>query len=134
MPIHECVSFMLIKEEKILLERRSPYKETDPGLIAIPGGHMETGESQEQALEREMEEELAVAPETCAYLCSRYHPTSELQLIHYYVVSAWQGAISSMEAIEVFWSRVIAAPLDLRADKLALSAYIRRVEVGMTFS
>ena len=46
MEVHECVSFILVKGDHVLLETRSKDKDSDPGMIAIPGGHMEKGESQ----------------------------------------------------------------------------------------
>ena len=40
MQVYECVSFLLIQNEQILLEKRSKNKACDPNLIAIPGGHI----------------------------------------------------------------------------------------------
>ncbi|BDR16122.1 hypothetical protein VspSTUT11_40980 [Vibrio sp. STUT-A11] len=91
MKVHECVSFILVKNSQILLETRAKDKDTDPGAIAIPGGHMEPGEDQTQTLFRELKEELNVTPQSFLYLCSLYHPTIELQLIHYYIVTEWEG-------------------------------------------
>ncbi|MEZ9543757.1 NUDIX domain-containing protein, partial [Vibrio sp. 10N.286.48.C11] len=68
MDVHECVSFILINESQVLLEKRSESKETDPGLITIPGGHIEHGENQVQALFRELKEELNVIPTDYMYL------------------------------------------------------------------
>ncbi|MEF1227916.1 NUDIX domain-containing protein, partial [Vibrio fortis] len=50
MKTHECISFIMLDGNKILLEKRRKDKETDPGLITIPGGHIEDGETQVQAL------------------------------------------------------------------------------------
>ncbi|UXI03046.1 NUDIX hydrolase [Photobacterium sp. TY1-4] len=125
MQVHECVSFLLIEDGKILLEKRAEDKATDPGLIAISGGHIESGESQLQTLCREMKEELDVTPQAYQFLCSLYHPTKELQLIHYYVVNAWEGGLRSLEAETIEWYPISAAPIDIRADQVALSEYQR---------
>ncbi len=106
MEVHECVSFLLVSEGRVLLEKRSMTKASDPGLVAIPGGHMEDGETKEQTLVRELGEELDLEPVSFGYLCTLYHPTNELQLIHYYVVSAWAGDLRVLEADEVFWHRL----------------------------
>lgn len=107
LPVAECVSFLLIKEGSCLLERRSATKASDPNIIAIPGGHIEAGENQAQALQREVQEELGVDATRSVYLCSLYHPTEfELQLLHYYVVDQWQGEIACHEADEVFGRRL----------------------------
>ena len=125
MPCRECVAFLLIASGKILLEKRSMQKKSDPGLMAIPGGHIEEGESREQALIREMEEELCVRPENYWYLCSRHHPAEKLQLIHYYVVSRWSGELIAREADEIAWHPVPQAPIDIEVDQSALSEYLR---------
>jgi len=131
MKIYECVSFLLTDHDNVLLEKRSLQKASDPGLIAIPGGHIEPGENQQQALIRELDEELAIRPLSSAYLCTLYHPTKELQLIHYYVISAWEGEIQSLEADEVFWHSTEKAPIDIPADKTALAEYLRLKQQGL---
>ncbi|EDL67092.1 NUDIX hydrolase [Vibrio campbellii] len=125
MEVHECVSFILVKGEQVLLETRSKDKDSDPGMIAIPGGHMEKGESQPMTLLRELDEELNIKPQRCGYLCSLYHPTTELQLLHYYVVTDWVGDIQSLEAESVTWYPIINAPVATEVDRIALSEYRR---------
>jgi len=123
---HECVSFILLKDKQVLLEKRAIDKATDPGLITIPGGHIEQGETQLQTLIRELDEELTIAPIQYHYVCSLYHPTRELQLIHYYVISKWQGELTALEAETVQWYPVDSAPVGIEADKIALQE-IKRV-------
>lgn len=120
MDVHECVSFILLKKSQVLLEKRSESKETDPGLITIPGGHIEHGESQVQALFRELDEELNVVPIHYKYLCSIYHPTKELQLIHYFIVSDWKGDITAQEADSVAWYSLNTDLVGIAADSVAL--------------
>lgn len=128
MKVFPCVSFLLIRDGKVLLERRSLHKESDPGLLTIPGGHIEEGESQVEALYREISEELSVTALDNLFLCSLYHPTTELQLIHYYVISNWQGEIKAIEADDVFWQDIELCDLDIEADTLALKEYLRLVD------
>ncbi len=45
MALVECVAFMLVKDQKILAEKRKPTKHVVPGAVALPGGHMEHGEA-----------------------------------------------------------------------------------------
>ncbi|MFA0487008.1 NUDIX hydrolase [Vibrio sp. 10N.222.55.B11] len=120
MDVHECVSFIMLKESQVLLEKRSESRETDPGLITIPGGHIEHGENQVQALFRELDEELNVVPIDYQYLCSLYHPTKELQLIHYFIVSDWKGDITAQETDDVKWYSLDSAPVGIAADGIAL--------------
>jgi 8-oxo-dGTP diphosphatase len=125
MEIHECVSFLLVDSGKVLLEKRSILKESDPGLITIPGGHIEQGESHTDALVRELEEELGIQPKSFGFLCSLYHITTELQLIHYYVVTSWSGEMKVLEADEISWYQINQAPVGIEADQVALSEYSR---------
>ena len=46
----DCVAFLLVRDGHVLLERRSPSKRVVPGVLAIPGGHMEESESAEEAV------------------------------------------------------------------------------------
>ena len=128
MDVHECLSFILLNESQVLLEKRSDSKDTDPGLITIPGGHIEQGENQIQTLFRELNEELNVTPTEYTFLCSLYHPTEELQLIHYFVVTQWQGEITAQEADSIAWYPLNLAPVGIRADGVALKEVGR---VGM---
>lgn len=125
MRVHECVSFILVKDSKVLLETRAKDKETDPGTIAIPGGHMDPGEDQKQTLFRELKEELNVTPQSFVYLCSLYHPTIELQLIHYYIVSEWEGNLECYEAESVDWYTPNNPPVGTEVDTIALKEFRR---------
>ncbi|EID4334236.1 TPA: NUDIX hydrolase [Vibrio parahaemolyticus] len=120
MEANDCISFIMLNGSKVLLEKRSEQKETDPGLITIPGGHIEYGETQIQALFRELNEELNVIPTEYKYLCSLYHPTKELQLIHYFIVTNWSGDITAHEADEVKWYSLQTNQVGIAADSIAL--------------
>ncbi|EID7758609.1 NUDIX hydrolase [Vibrio parahaemolyticus] len=120
MEVNECISFIMLNGSKVLLEKRSEQKETDPDLITIPGGHIEYGETKIQALFRELNEELNVIPTEYKYLCSLYHPTKELQLIHYFIVTSWAGDITAHEADEVKWYSLQANQVGIAADSIAL--------------
>lgn len=115
----------MLDGNKILLEKRRKDKETDPGLITIPGGHIEDGETQVQALMREVKEELDVTPISYQYLCSLYHPTQELQLIHYFIVANWDGEIQAHEAEGIEWHALESATVEIAADAIALKEFER---------
>ncbi|MBY8314788.1 NUDIX domain-containing protein [Vibrio fluvialis] len=131
MEVFECVSFLLVKNGQMLLEKRSAAKTHDPNIVAIPGGHIELGENQTDALLRELDEELAVSPQKSVYLCSLYHPTGELQLLHYYVIPQWSGDIACHEADEVFWANIDPNAVETDSDKLAVMEYQRLYASGV---
>src|SRR5438046_9068767 len=69
----ECVSGVLIDDGAVLVEKRRADDDADPGLVLLPGGHVEAGESLDQGLKREMQEELGVRGEKVAPIRGRYY-------------------------------------------------------------
>ena len=58
---HRGVGTIVINSNgNILVERRSVEKITNPGKLGIIGGHIDSGESYEDAVKREVEEEIGV--------------------------------------------------------------------------
>ncbi|MEV4489097.1 NUDIX domain-containing protein [Micromonospora coxensis] len=58
--MHVVVTGALVENGAVLLVHRSPARRAYPDLWDLPGGHVEAGESELQALAREMREELGV--------------------------------------------------------------------------
>lgn len=58
--MHIVVCGALVENGAVLLVHRSPTRRAYPDLWDLPGGHVEAGESELQALAREMHEELGV--------------------------------------------------------------------------
>jgi len=56
-PKVDTIAFMVINEDTILVERRTLKARTAPGIIAIPGGHVNEGETLVEAVQRELREE-----------------------------------------------------------------------------
>ncbi len=103
--VAECVSGVLTRKSAVLVEKRRADDEADPGLTLLPGGHVEPEESLDQALKREMTEELGIRVEKTTSLLVRLYTASngERQRIHYFRVMAWKGRIRSREAETVYW-------------------------------
>ncbi len=119
----DCVVFLLVRDGQILLEKRSMQKVSGPGLLSIPGGHVDPGESNEQALLREIQEELGVQPLRWQHFCTLYYQTAELQRNHYYLVDDWEGEIQCFEAESLHWVGINdTEQLDVQEDRMALQA------------
>jgi mutator protein MutT len=122
----DCIAFMLIQNQQVLAEKRKLTKKVVPGALALPGGHIEAGESPEEALRREIREELDILPTSMTYVCTLLHRAQEFRRLHYFVVENWQGEISNREAEALFWVPLNEVHrFDLDVDRVAISEYTR---------
>src|SRR6266567_2163438 len=118
----ECVSGVLIRDGAVLVEKRRADDDADPGLVLLPGGHVEVGESLNRALKREMREELGIRVEKVTPIRVRFYTASngERQRIHYLHIRDWKGKIRSNEAETVYWESDISHLSDKLERKIVL--------------
>ena len=130
-PPLECVAFMLMKDRHVLAEKRKLTKRLAPGAIALPGGHVDAGESLEHALRRELDEELGIVAERVRYVCTLLHLAEEFRRLHYYAVESWRGEILNQEADELVWVPLDEPRLlDFDVDRTAVREYLRVYSEG----
>jgi 8-oxo-dGTP diphosphatase len=88
---HRVAAGVFLREGHVLLCHRRPTREWYADCWDLPGGHLEPGESGEEALARECAEELGVRVRDV-----RRH-AAELDLpgvdLHLFVVDAWDGDV-----------------------------------------
>src|SRR3989441_10884087 len=120
--VAECVSGVLISDSAVLVEKRRADDDADPGLVLLPGGHVEVGESLARALKREMREELGIRVEKITPIRVRFYTASngERQRIHYLHIKDWKGKIRSNEAETVYWESDISHLSDSLERKIVL--------------
>jgi 8-oxo-dGTP pyrophosphatase MutT (NUDIX family) len=120
--VAECVSGVMISDGAVLVEKRRADDDADPGLVLLPGGHVEVGESLNRALEREMQEELGIRVQRIIPIRVRYYTASngERQRIHYLHIKDWKGKIRSNEAETVYWESEISNLSDNIERKIVL--------------
>ncbi|WP_024551814.1 pyrimidine (deoxy)nucleoside triphosphate diphosphatase [Franconibacter helveticus 513] len=94
MKIIDVVAAIIERHGKILLAQR-PAGGDQPGLWEFPGGKVESGESQPQALARELKEELGIQATPGNYVASHERDVSGRR-IH---LHAWHVADFSGEPI-----------------------------------
>jgi mutator protein MutT len=117
---------MLMKDDHVLAEKRKRTKNVVPGVVAIPGGHIESQENPEQALYREVQEEVGITPVDIAYVCTLLHRSQEFRMLHYFAVTGWKGEIIHQEAESLLWIPLHALEtLDLDVDRTAVKEYLR---------
>ncbi len=92
-------------DHRVLIAKR-PEGKTMAGLWEFPGGKVEAGERPEQALLRELSEELGVETETAclAPLTFASHAYDAFHLLMpLYVIRRWQGTPQPREGQELAW-------------------------------
>ena len=117
------VGGVVVRDGKVLLIRRG--KEPLYGRWVVPGGTVELGESLEEALVREMEEEtgLHVEPLEVLTVFDRIERDGLRVVYHYVIVDylcLWRSgeARAASDALDAAW----VAPADLRAYDLPSKA------------
>jgi mutator protein MutT len=101
----EVVAAVLRRQDLVLAARRPPGK-ARAGCWEFPGGKVEPGESQPEALRRELLEELALEVEVGSHLLSIEHDYDDLHLrLHAYLCRS-HGEPLAREHVELRWLTV----------------------------
>ncbi|MFK4820685.1 NUDIX hydrolase [Ochrobactrum quorumnocens] len=87
-------AFVVNDEGKVLMGLRSPWKKAWPEHWDTPGGHVEPGETLEEALIREMGEEIGIRPTQFRWIGAVDEKRPDLygdSICQIYQVTAWDG-------------------------------------------
>ncbi len=120
---------ILLEGDRVLLVRRSPTRELDPGVWDFPGGHSEGGETPEETLTRELGEELGIVATHCVDLLCPTVSVEELP-VHFFRVKRWTGRprnLQEQEHSEVAW----VDRCDVPGLELASPAIPQLIEAAM---
>ncbi len=94
-------------DNRILLAQR-PEGKTLAGLWEFPGGKLEPGETPEEALVRELAEELGISTKVACLapltFASHAYPDFHL-LMPLYICRRWEGTVTSREGQALKWVR-----------------------------
>ena len=125
--VEVAVGILLQPDGRFLLTSRPPGK-VYAGYWEFPGGKLEAGESVEQALARELHEELGVVIEPAAITrwreqCVDY--PHALVRLHFCRVTAWRGALQMREGQDAAWERLPVGVQPVLAGTLPVLQWLR---------
>lgn len=101
--MRECVVAFIVKGKRILLGKRSVAREFYPDVWDAFGGHLNPNESCEDALRRELHEELGIIPTRWTFLMTADEPDPVANgkgQYHIYLVTRWDGVPTNMQLEE----------------------------------
>src|SRR5688572_7993227 len=104
--VHDCVGALLVRDGAILLGRRHEDADWLAGAWDVFGGHVEAGESGEQAVARELAEELGIVVDArdLFFLAQLDGGTPEPWRLRLYRVASWSGEPGNLaEHSELRW-------------------------------
>lgn len=102
-PLHVAVGVINNSKGQILLSKRSDDVHQG-GLWEFPGGKLEPGESVQQALQRELEEELGIQVNNAIPLIKICHQYTDLTvLLDVWRVTEFSGKVSGREGQTIKW-------------------------------
>ena len=117
------VGAVLVSQGHVVLARRASSLKNFPGLFEFPGGKIEANESPEQALARELHEELNIHVELKAIeeFDGNIHQSTvgnNGKVIHLtlFIVRAWKGILTTDNRIHSELTHVPIKELDRVAD------------------
>lgn len=101
--IHVVAAVIQDADGRVLIARRHDHLHQG-GLWEFPGGKHEAGESREQALVRELMEELGIQPTDFRPLIQiPHHYPDKSVLLDVWLVTAWQGQAHGRENQQIQW-------------------------------
>lgn len=114
----EVVVGIILNGNRFLVERRRLEEKIDPGIVCLPGGHVRTNESIDEALKRELREELDIEVKGSKFVCKNFYIASngEKQNAYCFLVTDYEGKLVCKSAQEIFWEDSVEN-LSLEVDR-----------------
>ncbi|MCM8525305.1 MAG: (deoxy)nucleoside triphosphate pyrophosphohydrolase [Lentisphaeraceae bacterium] len=102
LPRIEVTAGIISREGKILIAQRPETKYK--GLWEFPGGKIESGETPQECLKRELSEELGIDCTVGDFLCtSEWQREDKIIILHTYWISSFSGEITAKVHSDLKW-------------------------------
>jgi 8-oxo-dGTP diphosphatase len=100
----DVVVGMLRRADGAVLMASRPSGKPYSGYWEFPGGKVEAGESAEQSLIRELQEELGLQIKKLlpAWQLEHVYPHAHVRLLFYWV-TGWKGCLQALESQQLLW-------------------------------
>jgi 8-oxo-dGTP diphosphatase len=99
----QVAAAIILSEGKVFLAKRAEYLHQG-GLWEFPGGKCEASESPEQALIRELQEEIAITPKNPVLFESVTHDYGDKKVsLSFFLVELFDGVAQGNEGQKVAW-------------------------------
>jgi len=122
--IHVAIAVIQREDGHVLMAER-PHGKKSAGFWEFPGGKIESGENAEQAIKRELYEELGIKLNVAyPWTCYKHNYPDKIVKLYVYRVFDWQGTPSGREGQRISWedpNSVSVTPL-LPANEKILQA------------
>ena len=106
-----AVGILIRDEDGALLLSTRPEGKAYAGYWEFPGGKIEAGETVEQALRRELQEELGISIDGAqVWKVTEHDYPHALVRLHWCKVNAWHGEFEMREGQQMRWQKL---PLDV---------------------
>jgi len=117
----DVVVGIIFHEREFLAEKRKKSDKIDPGIVSLPGGHVEPGETRKVALIREMKEELNIEVKKTRFIKkSRWVASNgERQNVYYFLILDYEGKPVRRTAQRILWLEEMEE-LDIDIDRQAV--------------
>ena len=109
LPLLLVVACVLVDGDGRILLAQRPKGRSMAGLWEFPGGKLESGETPEACIIRELQEELdiTVKPACLAPLTFASHAYEDFHLLMpLYVARRWEGVVTPLEGQDLAWVRL----------------------------
>jgi 8-oxo-dGTP diphosphatase len=129
-PVLRVVAAALVDARGVLLAQRPPDKHM-AGSWEFPGGKVAAGESDREALARELREELGIAVRACRFVMALSHQYPDRTVdLHFWLVDRFDGDPRGLDGQALRWVAAgeLANAAVLEADRPFVEALARLLQ------